>query len=123
MADPVSKLQIAEHDVEDVTIISLSGQITMDDGDLVFGRYVDELIKRGRVKIVVDLGNVTYIDSSGVGMMVAELKAVRRAGGVMKLAGPTNRSDHLLAILKLKIVFEVFPDVGDAVRSFVWGVH
>lgn len=123
MTERVSKLHIAEHVAGDVVVLTLSGQLTLDDGDLVFGRYVDELIRNGRVRIVVDLSHVTYIDSAGVGMMVAEFKSVRKAGGAMKLAGPTGRSDHLLAILKLKVVFEIFRDVDAAVRSFAWGIH
>ena len=116
-----SKLQIGEHRVEDVVVLTLSGEITLDDGDLVFGRYVDAVIKRGDVKIVVDLAAVTYIDSAGVGMMVAEMKLVKRAGGDMKLAAMTARSHQLMGMLKLKLVFEIFEDTGDAVRSFIWG--
>ena len=123
MSERVSKLRIAEHAAADVTVLTLGGRLTVDDGDLAFGRYVDELIRKGQVRIVVDLSNVSYIDSAGIGMMVAEFKAVRRAGGAMKLAQPTGRSDHLLGILKLKFVFEIFEDVDAAVRSFQWGIH
>jgi anti-sigma B factor antagonist len=123
MAEQVSKLQIAEHQAGDVVVLALSGEMTVDDGDLAFGRRVDELIRKGHVKIVVDLSQVTYIDSAGVGMMVAEMKMVRDRGGLMKLASLTARSHHLLAMLKLKIVFEVFEDQDSAVRSFAWGLR
>ena len=86
MTQPSSKLQIDVRQVEDITVMTLRGEITADDGDLVLGRRVDELIKKGQVKIVLNLADVTYIDSSGVGMMVAESKAVYGQGGVMKLA-------------------------------------
>ena len=118
-----SKLQIAERHADDITIVALSGEITLDDGDLRFGRYIDDLIRQGRVKIIVNLTDVTYIDSSGVGMMVAEWKLVKQRGGVMKLAHLTARSHHLLAMLKLKVVFEIFDDEESALRSFAWGLR
>ena len=121
MPSTPSKLQIAERQEGDVTVLALTGEITMDDGDLAFGRYVDGLIREGRVKIVVNLTGVTYIDSAGVGMMVAESKMVRGKGGVMKLAQLTARSHHLLAMLKLKLVFEIFDDEAAALHSFTWG--
>jgi anti-sigma B factor antagonist len=121
MSQPSSKLQIDVRQVEDITVMTLRGEITADDGDLVLGRRVDELIKKGQVKIVLNLADVTYIDSSGVGMMVAESKAVYGQGGVMKLAHLSARSHHLLAMLKLKLVFEIFDDEASALRSFVWG--
>ena len=123
MTQPSSKLQIDVRQVEDITVMTLRGEITADDGDLVLGRGVDELIKKGHVKIVLNLADVTYIDSSGVGMMVAESKAVYGQGGVMKLAHLTARSHHLLAMLKLKLVFEIFDDEASALRSFVWGAR
>ena len=86
MTQPVSKLQIAERQVDDVTVLTLAGEITADDGDIAFGKYVDSLIQRGLIKIVVNLADVTYIDSAGVGMMVFESKLLRDRQGVMKLA-------------------------------------
>jgi anti-sigma B factor antagonist len=121
MPNTPSKLQIVERRDGDITVLVLTGEITLDDGDLAFGRYVDGLIKQGRVQLVVNLANVTYIDSSGVGMMVAESKMVRAKGGVMKLAHLTARSHHLMAMLKLKVVFEIFDDEAAALHSFTWG--
>jgi anti-sigma B factor antagonist len=123
MTQPSSKLQIDVRQVEDITIMTLRGEIVSDDGDLVFGKRVDDLIKSNQVKIIVNLAEVTYIDSAGVGMMVAESKAVYQHGGVMKLAQLTARSHHLLAMLKLKLVFEIFDDEAAALRSFVWGAR
>jgi anti-sigma B factor antagonist len=120
MPDQVSKLHITEGEVADVTVLTLRGEMRGDDGDLLFGRHVDDLIKRGRLQIVVNLGGVTNIDSSGVGMMVAELKMVQKQGGEMKLANLTARSHHLLAMLKLRVVFQIFDDEASAVQSFAW---
>ena len=119
MAEKTSKLQIAERQVDDVTVLILSGEITVDDGELAFGRRVDDLVlKQGRRKILVDLAGVTYIDSAGVGMMAAELKIVRAKGGAMKLLNLTGHSHRLLAVMKLMTVFESFDDEALAVRSF-----
>jgi anti-sigma B factor antagonist len=119
MADG-SKLQIAEGRQGDVAVLTLSGQLTLDDGDLAFGRYVDGMIASGTRRIVVDLAGVSYIDSAGVGMMVAESQRVSQQGGAMRLARLTARSHHLLAMLKLKFVFEIYDDVESAVRSFAF---
>jgi anti-sigma B factor antagonist len=123
MAEGVSKLQIAERQVDDITVLTLSGEITADDGDIVFGKRVDQLIGNGQVKLVVNLAGVTYIDSAGVGMIVAESKMVRQKGGVMKLVHLTARSHHLLAMLKLRVVLDIFDDEEAAVRSFAWGLR
>ncbi|HVG83906.1 MAG TPA: STAS domain-containing protein [Vicinamibacterales bacterium] len=115
-----SKLQIAEHQQGDVAVITLAGELTLDDGDLAFGRYVDQMIADGRSRIVVDLSSVSHIDSAGVGMLVAESKRVTKHGGAMRLARLTARSHHLFGMLKLKFVFEIYDDVESAVRSFAW---
>jgi anti-sigma B factor antagonist len=115
-----SKLAIVEDALDDVIVLKLRGEMLLDDGDLLFGKHVDDVIKRGHSKIVVDLSEVTYIDSAGVGMMVHEQKAAQRQGGTIKLAGVTARSHHLFAMLKLKIVFEIFDDVAAAVHSGTW---
>ena len=123
MSERPSKLTIDERTEGEITVLTLRGEITVDDGDIAFGRYVDGLILAGRVKIVVNLAEVTYIDSAGVGMMVAELKMVKQAGGVMKLSNLTARSYHLLAMMKLKMVFDIFDDEAAAVASFRWGMR
>ena len=115
-----SKLHIAEQQQGDVSVLTLSGELTLDDGDLAFGRHVDQMIAASRCRIVVDLSGVSYIDSAGVGMLVAESKRVTRNGGAMRLAHLTARSHHLLAMLKLKFVFEIYEDVEAAIRSFAW---
>lgn len=117
---PESKLSIVERQVDGVTVLILTGQILLDDGDLAFRSQVHELISRGSVKIVVDLGGITYIDSSGVGMMAAKLKTVRESGGDIRLVHLTSRSQRLLGMLKLVTVFETFEDEAAAVGSFTW---
>ena len=118
MAEGASRLRIAEHQVDDVTVLVLSGEMLVDDGDLAFARTIGDLIKRGQVKLVVDLGALTHIDSSGVGMIVAKSKAVRAAHGDLKLVHLTTRTQRLLAMMKLALVFETFDDEEAAVRSY-----
>jgi len=114
-----SKLEIADRMAGDVLVLTLSGQMLLDDGDLAFGRRIDDFVNRGLVKFVVDLGAVTYIDSSGVGMMAAELKHVRARGGDIRLLNLNNRTQRLFGTMKLLIAFETFEDEAMAVRSFV----
>jgi anti-sigma B factor antagonist len=116
-----SKLQMDEHISGDVAVLTLSGQMLLDDGDLAFRRQIHDVIDRGLTKIVVDLAGVTYIDSSGAGMMAAKLMTVRKAGGDMKLVNLTTRTHRLLSMIKLLSTFEVFEDQSSAIRSFSWG--
>jgi anti-sigma B factor antagonist len=90
----------------------------LDDGDLVFGKRISALIDRKRAKIVLDLGGLTYIDSSGIGMIVFQQKALRQSGGDMKLLHLNRRAETLFGMLKLLIAFETFDDEAVAVRSF-----
>lgn len=113
-----SALSIVERQMDDVTLLALAGQMLLDDGDLAFGRRIRDLIGRGRVKIVVDLGAVTYIDSSGVGMLVGKLKSVRDNGGDIRLLHVTTRGQRLFGMLKILTVFETFEDEAQAVGSF-----
>jgi anti-sigma B factor antagonist len=113
-----SKLAIEERQTGDITVLVLKGQMVLDDGDLAFGRRIRDLVDRGAVKVVLDLGGVTYIDSSGVGMLVAKLKTLKERGGDMRLLNLNRRAESLLGMLKLLVVFETFQDETAAVRSF-----
>ena len=113
-----SKLHIDEHQLDDVTLLVLTGEMLLDDGDLAFRRRIHELVERGRVKILVDLAGVTYIDSSGVGMMAAKLKTVRERGGDIRLLRLNARGNRLLSVAKLHTAFEIFHDETLARRSF-----
>ena len=115
-----SKLTIEERQADDVTVLVLTGKMLLDDGDLAFGKRISDLIEGGRTKILLDLGGVTYIDSSGVGMLAYQLKTVKQQGGNMKLLHLNRRAESLLGMVKLLIVFESFQDEAAAVRSFGW---
>jgi anti-anti-sigma factor len=115
----VSRLQIAERRIGDVTVLVLSGEMLVDDGDLALRQQIHELLDQDRNKILIDLAAVTHIDSAGVGMMVAKQKTVRERGGDVKLLHLTSRSQRLLALMKLASVFEAFEAEDTAVESFV----
>ena len=112
------KLTIEERQVGDVTVLVLNGQILLDDGDLALRKRIHHLVDRAFAKVVLDLGGVKYIDSSGVGMVVAKLKTLKERGGDMKLLHLDRRAESLLGMLKLLILFETFQDEAEAVRSF-----
>ena len=118
MAPETSRLQIVERRVNDVTILHLTGEITLDDGDLAYGRAINQLMENNQTRILVDLSEVTRIDSSGIGMMAAKVKVVRGKGGDVRLMRLTRRTQHLVGMLKLTMVFETFDDEAVALQSF-----
>ena len=118
MPSDTSKLHITERQAGDVTILDLSGEILVDDGDLLFRERVHGLVAVGRVKLIADLGAVTYIDSSGLGMIVAKLKTVREKGGDIRLLHLTSRGQRLLSLMRLISIFQTFDDEDAAVRSY-----
>jgi anti-sigma B factor antagonist len=118
-----SRLQIAEHRAGDATVLVLAGDITIDDGDLAFRKKIHELVEMGQVKLIVDLSGIRYIDSSGIGMLVAKAQTVRQKQGDIKLVRLTHRTQSLLAMLKLAMVFETFDDEESAVRRYSWSAR
>lgn len=119
----MSKLNIAEREIGDVTVLNLSGQLVLDDGDLAFRKRIHELVDRGRVQIVLDLADVSYIDSAGVGMVVAKLKTLRERGGDMKLLNLNMRGLRIFGMTKLLLVFDTFETEAMAVKSFEFKAH
>jgi anti-sigma B factor antagonist len=113
-----SRLKIVESRAGDVTILHLTGRLELEEGDLVFRDHVNRLIAEGRVKIVLDLRDVTRIDSAGIGMLVSKYLSTQTRGGTIKLLHLTRRSDHLMDITRLATVFEIFDEEAEAVRSF-----
>ena len=116
----VSRLDIQERRHGAVTVLVLTGQIVLDDGDLAIRQRIHDLLDEGRNQIVLHLAGVTYIDSSGVGMIAGKLKTVRERGGNMKLVHLTSRGQRLFGMMKLLMAFETFEDEDAAVKSFEW---
>jgi anti-sigma B factor antagonist len=99
-------------------VIDAVGRITLGEGASTFRDKVRELVTSGNKKLLLNLGEVSYIDSSGIGEMVSGFTTVTNQGGVVKLLNLTKRVKDLLQITKLYTVFEVFEDEATAVRSF-----
>jgi anti-sigma B factor antagonist len=104
--------------VGDVTVIDAVGRITLGEGASAFRDKVRELVAGGHKKLLLNLAEVSYIDSSGIGEMVSGYTTVTNQGGVLKLLSLTKRVKDLLQITKLYTVFEVFEDEAAAVRSY-----
>ena len=107
----------SEREIGDVTILELRGQLK-DEGDVPLAEHVADLVRRGRVCLVLDMKHVTRVDSTGIGLVAAKFLTLRRLGGDLKLLHLTERARQLLAVTKLAHVFEIFDDEQDAVRSF-----
>ena len=105
-------------EVGGVTIVDLSGKITMGDGSPTLREEVHKLLDEGKKKIVLNLADVNYIDSSGLGELVSAYTAVKNAGGELKLLNLTSKVRDLLVITKLVTVFDVKDDEASAVSSF-----
>jgi anti-sigma B factor antagonist len=118
MPEPVPTLSIVKQHVNDVVVLTLTGELRLEDGDDRFRRCLQDLVAGGANRIVLDLGGVTSIDSSGVGQMVAKLKRVRESGGDIRLVHLTSRSERVLAVMKIMSIFDRYDDVDAAVRSF-----
>jgi len=99
-------------------VVDAVGRITLGDGASVFRDTVRDLANSGQKKLLLNLAEVSYIDSSGIGEMVSGFTTVTNQGGQVKLLNLTKRVQDLLQITKLYTVFEVFDDEAKAVRSF-----
>jgi anti-sigma B factor antagonist len=111
-------VKITNRQVGDVTVVDATGRITLGEGASVFRDMIRDLATKGNKKILINLSDVSYIDSSGIGEMVSSFTTVTNHGGQLKLLGLTKRVKDLLQITKLYTVFEVFEDESSAIRSF-----
>ena len=111
-------MQIEERAVGDVVVLDLKGKITLGEGDELLKDKVNSLVNQGKKKIVLNLADVPYIDSAGLGEVVRTYTTVSRQGGSLKLLNLTKRITDLLSITKLLTVFETFDSENEAVRSF-----
>ena len=102
----------------DVTLLNIGGRITLGSGDIKMRDKLLEQLDKGKKKIVLDLGEVSFIDSAGLGELVAAYTSARRHGAQVKLANLTKKIDDLLDITRLSSVFETFDSADDAVKSF-----
>lgn len=111
-------LYLTPINIGDVTVVDAAGRITLGENTTSFRNVIHQLTAGGRKKILVNLADVTYIDSSGIGELIAAFTTVKHQGGAVKLLSPTKRVYDLLHITKIYTVFEVFDDRAKAVSSF-----
>jgi anti-sigma B factor antagonist len=111
-------MQIEERAVGDVVVLDLKGKITLGEGDELLKDKVNSLVNQGHKKVILNLAQVPYIDSAGLGEVVRTYTTVSRQGGSLKLLNLTKRITDLLSITKLLTVFETFDSENEAVRSF-----
>jgi anti-sigma B factor antagonist len=111
-------VKMTTRQVGDVTVIDAAGRITLGEGASTFRDTIRGLSSSGHKKLLLNLGEVSYIDSSGIGEMVSGFTTVSNAGGTMKLLNLTKRVKDLLQITKLYTVFDVHDDEAGAIRSF-----
>jgi anti-sigma B factor antagonist len=111
-------MKVSNRQVDGVTVVDMSGRITLGEGSVVLRDSIRDLIGKGQKKILLNLGDVTYIDSSGIGELVSAFTAVRREGGELKLLNLTKKVHDLLQITKLYTVFDIKDDEAAAIQSF-----
>ena len=111
-------MKTSTRQVNGVTVVDLSGRITLGEGSVVLRDTVRDLLSKGNKKILLNLGEVNYIDSSGIGELVSAFTTVRNQCGDLKLLNLTKKVHDLLQITKLYTVFDVKDDEAKAVKSF-----
>ena len=114
----MAELNIRERQAGDVTILDMDGKITIGEGSVALRSAVRRLIEENKKKILLNLANVGYVDSSGIGELVSSFTTIQREGGQLKLLKLTQKIRDLLGITKLLTVFDSFDDEAEALNSF-----
>jgi anti-sigma B factor antagonist len=112
------QLEIRERTTGDVTLLDLIGKITIGEGSVQLRDAVSRLLDAGRNRIILNLGGVTYVDSSGIGELVSRFTTTKNTGGKLKLLNLPKKIKDLLMITKLLTVFEIYEDEQSALESF-----
>ena len=111
-------LRIDEKELDGITILELSGRVVLGDESNQLRSKLKEVLGKGKTRLILDLAKVSYIDSAGLGTLVAGYTSAQNQGANMKLANLTKKFDEQLHITKLVTVFEVHETVADAMKSF-----
>jgi anti-sigma B factor antagonist len=101
-----------------ITVVDLNGKITIGEGDVILREKVQEILETGQKKVLLNLEKVSYMDSAGIGELVACYKRTKEKGGNVKLLKPSGKVSDLLALTKLEEVFETYTDEREALVSF-----
>jgi len=111
-------MDIKERVVDGVSVLDLTGKIVLGEGDGQIRDRIKDLLADGQRKILLNLGDITYIDSAGLGALISSYTTTKREGGQLRLVNLTKRITDLLSITKLLTIFETYDSEADAVRSF-----
>ena len=111
-------VKLNSRQVGDVSVVDVAGRITLGEGSTALRDALRDMVAKNHKKILLNLGDVSYIDSSGIGELVSGFTSVTNSGGQLKLLGLTKRVKDLLQITKLYTVFDVHEDESSAIRSF-----
>lgn len=114
----MAELNISERQAGDVTILDMRGKVTIGEGSVALRNTIRRLLGEGKKNILLNLGKVGYVDSSGIGELVSSYTAVNKESGSLKLLSLTQKIQDLLAITKLLTVFDTFDDEGEALASY-----
>ena len=114
----MAELDVKERQAGDVTILDLSGEVRIGDSSVALRDSIRNLADQGKKKVLLNLGGVKYIDSSGIGELIANYTTLKRGGGQLKLLNLTDRVQNLLVITKLLTVFDAYDNEAEALKSF-----
>ncbi len=114
----MAELDVKERQAGDVTILDLSGAVRIGEGSIALRDAIRDLAGQGKKKLLLNLAGVNYVDSSGIGELIANYTTVSRQGGQLKLLHLTDRIQNLLVITKLLTVFDVYENESEALKSF-----
>lgn len=114
----MAELDVKERQAGDVTILDLSGEVRIGEGSVSLRDSIRNLGDQGKKKVLLNLGGVKYIDSSGIGELIANYTTISRQGGQLKLLNLTDKIQNLLVITKLLTVFDTYDDEAEALKSF-----
>ena len=114
----MAELNITERQAGDVTVLDMSGKITIGEGSVALRTGIRRLLEEGKKKILLNLAGVNYIDSSGIGELVSSYTAINKESGQLKLLNLTQKLQDLLTITKLLTVFDVYESESEALSSF-----
>jgi anti-sigma B factor antagonist len=114
----MAELEVKERQAGDVTILDLRGEVRIGEGSIALRDAIRNLADSGKKKLLLNLAGVSYIDSSGIGELIANYTTITRQGGQLKLLKLTDRVQNLLVITKLLTVFDSYEDEAEALKSF-----
>lgn len=114
----MAELNINERQAGDVTVLDMSGKITIGEGSVALRTAIRRLLEEGKKRILLNLSGVSYVDSSGIGELVSSYTAINKEGGQLKLLNLTQKIQDLLTITKLLTVFDTYESEAEALNSF-----